>query len=1413
MLALLALFIFAALMHSARAQTSAITITSSPATGDGFIEVDGTPVTTPQLFNWNAGDTHTLYALSPISDGSGTQYVFTSWSATSFGSSTSQTITYTVLSSDETVTATYATQYQVTFAQTGISSDAGSNPVLMLNGVPYAYSPLPTSVYVDSGTAFSWTTYVAGVAGERFAYLSDSGLASPIVTSGTDAATYKTQYQHTITSSPATGSGYVTVDGGGVTTPYTTPWWDSGSSHTLTANSPVTLVSGQSQYTYSSWSDSGAQSHSVSPTAVTTYTAVFQLQYFFSVSSANDNPTGAGWYNAGSSVSSSVTRPVSGGTGIQYETTGWTGTGSLNSGGSAGSSSTGSFTLNAYTTCTWNWKTQYQATFTQTGLNSDVGTNTVLTVGSTDYNYTSFPVNIWVDSGTSFAWAPTVSGVSGEQFALTSQSGTSPVTASGTFSATYQKQYLITFNENGVGSVFTGTVVTVAGSNYGVSTLPHQIWWNAGSGLSFSFASPLVAGSTQYVWSSTSGLLNLQAGTLTVTASGSVAGNYQAQYQVTFDKAGVSSDYTGSVVTIDSTIYSATQLPINFTWNSGSTHNFDFTSYLVVGSTTKQYVWTSTTGDLTSVQSGTLTVTTYGSVIGNFKTQYYLSVSSQYDSPSPPKGFFDSGSGITESVTSPASGGQYICTGWTGTGSVPTSGSTTSATFTITAASSITWNWQSSAGQLSLTVSSPHGNPNPSVGKSYWTSGSSVNCSVSSPVTEDYYVWTCTGWTGTGSVPPSGTQNTVTFTITQDSTINWTWTGMPVKYNLTVSSAYGSPNPGVGVHSYNGGQYVTCNVSSPVAAANGSLWACTGWTGTGSVPATGAVNSVTFNFTQDSSITWNWQIFQYTLNVNSLHGNPSPPPGLYVYNSGTNITCSAPINSTEGNTTWICTGWTGTGSVPPSGPGNSVSFQIYKNSTITWLWHNSTAPQYDLTVFSQYGGNPIPGGDHLYDEGQNIPCSVDASVNINGTTYVCTGWSGTGSVLPSGTGNSFNFTITQNSTITWNWQIAQWTLTVSSAHGNPVPTGGEYNDGTNVNCNVTSPVIEAGISYTCTGWTGTGSVPSNGAGTSATFTINQNSSITWIWIVTPSVQWKLQVSSPHGNPSPSVGDHLYNDGDSVTCNVTSPVSENGTVWTCTGWSGTGSVQSSGTTTSVTFSITENSTITWNWVTVSPVQWTLTVVSAHGHPSPSVGDHSYSDGTTLSCNVSSPVVENSISYVCTGWIGNGSVSSSGSGTSTSFTLTENSMITWTWQAQPTIESSDSMGTKKDVFSPGETVYITGTGYVGDQIYSIYFVNATTWVNGMAIPERIQGTATSVSTDSSGIIHLTLVCNETLTEGYYDILINVNGTSTYDAKVDALYSVQVSPQAQSSSEYIFGTILGLTGCFAALGAFRIYKRKRQ
>ncbi|MGD0712551.1 MAG: DUF2341 domain-containing protein, partial [Bacteroidales bacterium] len=74
-----------------------------------------------------------------------------------------------------------------------------------------------------------------------------------------------------------------------------------------------------------------------------------------------------------------------------------------------------------------------------------------------------------------------------------------------------------------------------------------------------------------------------------------------------------------------------------------------------------------------------------------------------------------------------------------------------------------------------LTVTSVHGSPSPTAGVQSYADGATVTASVTSPVTEGSLIWTCTGWTGTGSVPASGSATTVTFTITQDSSITWNW--------------------------------------------------------------------------------------------------------------------------------------------------------------------------------------------------------------------------------------------------------------------------------------------------------------------------------------------------------------------------------------------------------------------------------------------------------------------------------------------------------------------------------------------------------------------------------------------------------------------------------------------------------------
>jgi len=215
-----------------------------------------------------------------------------------------------------------------------------------------------------------------------------------------------------------------------------------------------------------------------------------------------------------------------------------------------------------------------------------------------------------------------------------------------------------------------------------------------------------------------------------------------------------------------------------------------------------------------------------------------------------------------------------------------------------------------------------------------------------------------------------------------------------------------------------------------------------------------------------------------------------------------------------------------------TGTSGSLIHSIYVTLEIPSPAHRT------LTVSSAHD-SPVPGnGPNIYSDGQSVTCSVSSPVTEGGTVWTCTGWTGTGSVPASGTGSSTGpFTITQDSSITWNWQgsVVQRTLTVSSAHDSPNPSNGPhtYNDGSSVTCSVSSPVVEGLVSYSCTGWSGTGSVPSSGSVTSVTFTITQDSSITWNWIVTPIYSLTI-TASVGGTTSPAPGTYQYENGEVAT---------------------------------------------------------------------------------------------------------------------------------------------------------------------------------------------------------------------------------------------------------------------------------------
>ena len=81
---------------------------------------------------------------------------------------------------------------------------------------------------------------------------------------------------------------------------------------------------------------------------------------------------------------------------------------------------------------------------------------------------------------------------------------------------------------------------------------------------------------------------------------------------------------------------------------------------------------------------------------------------------------------------------------------------------------------------------------------------------------------------------------------------------------LAVISDHGTAVPPNGYNNYDKDTLITCKVTSPVTE-NGITWECKGWSGIGSVPATGKGTAVTFPVSGDSTITWIWKKQGYVL--------------------------------------------------------------------------------------------------------------------------------------------------------------------------------------------------------------------------------------------------------------------------------------------------------------------------------------------------------------------------------------------------------------------------------------------------------------------------------------------------------------------------------------------------------------------
>jgi hypothetical protein len=548
-----------------------------------------------------------------------------------------------------------------------------------------------------------------------------------------------------------------------------------------------------------------------------------------------------------------------------------------------------------------------------------------------------------------------------------------PVVVSGAVTQTATQTATVTFSASGLSLDASGTVLTVDSLGYSYGQLPISFTWTVDSSHSFTWSDPVSSTTSgkRYAWVSTSGLSTAKSGTIVVpSAGGAITATYKTQYQWTFTASGLSSDAFGTVVTVDGTNYGYSNLPVSFWWDSGTPHSYSYQQYVSTTTDGKRYANHST-------PSGTITVSSSGSVSPSYHTEYRLTVSvspsgagSVSLNPSSSDGYYDAGTSVTAAAQASAG---YTFSKWQLDGSDYSTSNPTNVN--MNAPHSLTAVFTGTTYTLTIyvyrsgTTTGIQGVTIKVDGTSYTTDSSGkVQATVSygshtvevvspySPSSGTRYVFT--QWSG------GSTSNPRTVSVTAATTLT---AYMKLQYQLTVAvnpSGGGSvsANPSSSDGYYDSGTSVT------LTATASSGYAFDAWTGA----VTGTSSSDTVTMDGPKSVTANF--FTFSISVSPASG--STPAGgsisatvTVTYVSGVNsktISLSAsglpsgasssfsptsvtisPTSTTATSTMTITTSTstpTGTYIITISGSGGGVSKSTSYTLTVT-------APAYTVNFY------------------------------------------------------------------------------------------------------------------------------------------------------------------------------------------------------------------------------------------------------------------------------------------------------------------------------------------------------------------------------------------------------------------------------------------------------------------------------
>ncbi len=591
------------------------------------------------------------------------------------------------------------------------------------------------------------------------------------------------------------------------------------------------------------------------------------------------------------------------------------------------------------------------------------------------------------------------------------------------------------------------------------------------------------------------------------------------------------------------------------------------------------YTFTGWSGDATGT-SPSVSVTMSGNktVTANFQLiKYSLTVTATPAAGGTVSGAgsYNSGDVVTVKAT-PATG--YIFTGWSG----DATGTSSSVSVTMDGNKTVTANFQLIKYTLTATAT-------PSAGGTVSGSGSYNSGDVVTVKATPAAGYTFTGWSGDAA----GTSPSVAITMNGNKSVVANFqVKAPDKYTLTT---IGSPAAGgtlSGGGSYNSGDVVT------VKAIPAAGYTFTGWSG----DATGTSSSISITMDGNKTVTAIFQLIKYTLTITATPAVGGTVSGAGSYNSGDAVTVKA--TPAAGYT---FAGWSG----DATGTSPSIAVTMNGNKSVVANFQVKAPDKYTLTTIgSPAAGGTLSGGGS-YNSGDVVTVKATPA-----TGYTFTGWSGDA----TGTSPSITITMSSNKTVTANFQLIKYTLTVTAtpSAGGTVGGAGSYNSGDVVTVKATPAA-----GYIFTGWSG------DAAGTSSTvaITMNGNKSIAANFQLKSPDKYTLTTTASPAAGGVVNGSGSYNSGDVVTVKATPA-----TGYTFTGWSG----DANGTSSSIPITMNGNKSVTADFQLKSLDKYTLTTTASPTAGGAVSGAGSYNAGDVVTVKA---IPETG--YIFTGWSGDAS----------------------------------------------------------------------------------------------------------------------------------------------------------------------------